>query len=180
MGCWKNPNLQSLHWSPSKFSLHKQMPLASQLDSIEPSGSHWQAKIYFHEFHDDNFLFFSWHKPLQRGKEYKSSWQASHFSPIMLALQLHFASSSHSSVNDPSTLQRQARLLKLILSNYVQLWPTYLKSLTIARWQIWARLTLGLSFIFFGTQSSSGFGSIATSGRTSTPVRPISRCFSSH
>ena len=69
LGCWKNPNLQSLHWSPSKFSLHKQMPLASQLDSIEPLGSHWQAKIYFHQFHDDNFLFFSWHKPWQRGKE---------------------------------------------------------------------------------------------------------------
>ena len=50
LGCWKNPGLQSLHWSPSKLSLHKQIPLALQLDSTEPSGSHWQAEIVHNKY----------------------------------------------------------------------------------------------------------------------------------
>ena len=54
------------------------------------------------------FLLFSKHKPWQRGNEWNSSWQVSHFSPWMLALQLHFPSSSHCSVKDPSPLQTQA------------------------------------------------------------------------
>ena len=49
------------------------------------------------------------HKPWQRGNEWNSSWQVSHFSPWMLALQLHFPSLSHCSVNDPSALQTQAK-----------------------------------------------------------------------
>ena len=49
-GCWKNPGLQSLHWSPSKLSLHKQIPLALQLDSTEPSGSHWHAEIVHNKY----------------------------------------------------------------------------------------------------------------------------------
>ena len=64
-------------------------------------------------------LFFRKNKPSQRGKEWNSSLQVSHFSPIMLALQLHFPSLSHFSVNDPSTLQTQARFLKWVL-NLVQ------------------------------------------------------------
>ena len=60
-------------------------------------------------------LFFRKNKPSQRGKEWNSSLQVSHFSPIMLALQLHFPSLLHCSVNDPSTLQTQARFFKWAL-----------------------------------------------------------------
>ena len=60
-------------------------------------------------------LFFRKNKPSQRGKEWNSSLQVSHFSPIMLALQVHFPSLLHCSLNDPSTLQTQARFFKWAL-----------------------------------------------------------------